>query len=323
MYRVYNRRFFIYYCHDTQKGTLTKTTGKTPEHREEEGQPNRYRYHWNMEECWHYTFLTPEGAVLCEGDSPYAHGAHPYVFKLYPYVDGELHSFVADVIDQQRHVNRLITLYDWAMRSSAKGVLLFPEDCLVEGMTLEDVASQWSRFNGMLAIRTPPGKPLPQQISNNNTNIGIKELLNFQLKFFEDISGVNGALQGKPGYSNMSGTLYAQQTQNSTNSLLDILGAFSSFITDGAGKDVKNIQQFYRQKRVFNIAGRRATLREYDPDKLRNVDFDLSITENVATPAYRQAANEWLLQLHQQGVISTEQLLKAGAFPYADAILHP
>ena len=79
------------------------------------------------------------------------------------------------------------------------------------------------------------------------------ELPDLQLKFFEDISGVNGALQGKPGYSSTSGTLYAQQTQNATTSLLDLLDSFSTFIIDGAYKDVKNIQQFYDDKRVFNI----------------------------------------------------------------------
>ena len=61
-------------------------------------------------------------------------------------------------------------------------------------------------FNGIIMIKTPKaGNVLPQQIANNSTNIGISELLHLQLKFFEDISGVNGAIQGKPGYSGMSG----------------------------------------------------------------------------------------------------------------------
>ena len=45
------------------------------------------------------------------------------MFKAYPFIDGEIHSFVADVIDQQRYTNRLITLNDWVIRASAKGVL--------------------------------------------------------------------------------------------------------------------------------------------------------------------------------------------------------
>ncbi len=45
------------------------------------------------------------------------------------------------MIDQQRYANRLITLYDWVMRASAKGVLLLPEGS-VEPENLREVADQ-------------------------------------------------------------------------------------------------------------------------------------------------------------------------------------
>lgn len=276
---------------------------------------------WFMDDYWYYRYMTPTGEVLAEGETPYEHKSHPYVFKIYPFIDGEIHSFVADVIDQQRYVNRLITLYDWIMRASAKGVLLFPEECLPKGMDINDIADEWSRFNGVIAIKTKNNAVLPQQIANNSTNIGIGDLLNLQLKFFEDISGVNGALQGKPGYSGMSGNLYAQQTQNATTSLLDLLDSFSSFIIDGAYKDVKNMQQFYDSKRVFNIAGKSGAQVEYDPKKIRDVEFDLSIVESSSTPAYRQMANDFLMQIWNAGQISLEQLLEHGDFPFADDLL--
>lgn len=219
------------------------------------------RWEWFMDSYWYYYMLTPFGDILEEGETPYEHKSHPYVFKAYPFIDGEIHSFVSNVIDQQRYTNRLITMYDWIMRASAKGVLLFPEDCLPKGMSMDDVADEWARFNGIIMIRTPkPGTPLPQQIANNCTQIGISELLSMQLKFFEDISGVNGALQGKPGYSGMSASLYNQQAQNASTSLLDLLDTFSSFVKEGAYKDVKNIQQFYDTPRVFNIAGKNSTI---------------------------------------------------------------
>lgn len=219
------------------------------------------RYEWFMDSYWYYYMLTPFGDILEEGETPYEHKSHPYVFKAYPFIDGEVHSFVSNVIDQQRYTNRLITMYDWIMRASAKGVLLFPEECLPKGMSMENVADEWARFNGIIMIKQPKaGQALPQQIANNCTQIGISELLNMQLKFFEDISGVNGALQGKPGYSGMSASLYNQQAQNATTSLLDLLDTFSAFIRDGAYKDVKNIQQFYDTPRVFNIAGKNSTM---------------------------------------------------------------
>lgn len=277
---------------------------------------------WFIDDYWYYYYLTPFGDILDEGESPYEHKSHPYVFKAYPFIDGEIHSFVADVIDQQRYTNRLITMYDWIMRASAKGVLLFPEECLPKGMSMEDIADEWARFDGVIMIRQPKtGTALPQQVANNCTNIGISELLNLQLKFFEDISGVNGALQGKPGYSGMSASLYNQQTQNATTSLLDLLESFSMFIIDGAYKNVKNIQQFYDTKRVANISGRNSSLVEYDPQKIRDVEFDLNIVESTATPAYRSMANDFLMQIWNAGQISLQQLLEHGNFPFADGLL--
>lgn len=278
------------------------------------------QYKWFMDSYWYYYYLSPFGDILKEGETPYAHKSHPYVFKAYPFIDGEIHSFVADVIDQQRYVNRLITLYDWIMRASAKGVLLFPEDCLPKGMDISDIADEWARFNGVIAIKKG-AKNLPQQVANNATQIGITELLNLQLKLSEEITGANGSLQGKPGYSGMSASLYNQQTQNATTSLLDLLDSFSTFVIDGAYKDVKNIQQFYDSKRVFNIAGKSSSQVEYDPEKISDVEFDLSIMESTQTPAYRQMANDFLMEIWKANQITLEQLLENGDFPFADTLL--
>ena len=275
---------------------------------------------WFMDSYWYYYYLTPFGDVLKEGETPYNHKSHPYVFKCYPYIDGEIHSFVADFIDQQRYVNRLITLYDWIMRSSAKGLLLFPEDCKPEGMDISDVADEWARFNGVIVIKKG-AQQLPQQIANNCTNIGITELLQFQLQFMEEISGVNGPLQGKPGKSGMSAALYSQQTQNATVSLLDLLDAYSSFIEEGAYKDVKNIQQYYTGKRYLNIAGKNGKSIVYDSSKMSDIEFDLAITESTSTPAYRELQNDFLMQIWQSGQITIEQLLENGNFPFADQLL--
>ena len=275
---------------------------------------------WFVDSYWYYYYLTPFGQILKEGETPYEHKSHPYVFKAYPFIDGEIHSFVADIIDQQRYTNRLITLYDFIMRASAKGVLLFPEGCEPEGMSMEEVAEQWSKFDGIVFYKPKSGVPVPQQIANNSTQIGISELLNIQLKFFEDISGVNGALQGKPGFSGQSASMYYQQTQNATQSLIDLLESFSSFVCDGAMKDVKNIQQFYDRARIINIVGKNAWVK-YDPQEIGNIEFDLGISESTNTPIYRQIANETLMQLWQAQAISAEQLLEHGDFPFADDLL--
>ena len=276
---------------------------------------------WFVDDYWYFYYLSPFGDILKEGETPYEHDSHPYVFKAYPFIDGEIQSFVADVIDQQRYTNRLITLYDWIMRASAKGVLMMPEDCLPDGVSIDDIAESWTEFNGVIVYKPSKSGKVPEQVANNSTNIGIAELLNMQLKFFEDISGVTGALQGKPGFSGESAAHYQQQTQNATTTLLDLLECFSGFVVDGAYKDVKNMQQFYDSKRVFNIAGKSGAQIEYDPKKIRDVEFDLSITESTTTPAYRHLANDILLQLWQSQAISVEQLLEHGDFPFADELL--
>lgn len=275
---------------------------------------------WFTDNYWYYYYLTPFGDILDEGETPYAHKSHPYVFKTYPYIDGEIHSFVGDLIDQQRYVNRLITLYDWIMRSSSKGVLLVPEEAIGK-MDIDEIADEWSRFNGVIAIKTKNGVPLPQQVASNATNIGINELLQLQLKFFEDISGVHGALQGKQGNSGVSGALYAQQTQNATMSLLDLLDTYSNFVVDGAYKDVKNIQQYYDDRKVVTVAGKSAKSVEYDPETMSDAEFDLSITESTSTPVYRQLANDFLLEIWRAGQINLEQMLEFVDFPYSEDLL--
>lgn len=275
---------------------------------------------WFIDSYWYYYHLTPFGDILEEGESPYEHKSHPYVFKAYPFIDGEIHSFVADVIDQQRYVNRLITLYDWIMRSSAKGVLMAPEECF-KGMDINEIADEWTRFNGVILYKPSKSGDIPQQVSVNSTNIGIGDLLQVQLKFFEDISGVHGALQGRQPVSGTSGTLYSQQQQNATMSLLDILDSFSMFVIDAAYKDVKNIQQYYDNKRIINIAGRNAKLQGIDPDKVRDAEYDFSITESQTSPAYRTLANEFLMEIWREGQISLQQMLEVGHFPFADQLL--
>ena len=275
---------------------------------------------WFMDSYWYYYYISPTGDILEEGETPYEHKSHPYVFKAYPFIDGEIHSFVNDVIDQQRYVNRLYTLYDWIMRASAKGVLMVPEECL-KGHDPSEFTENWAKFNGVIFYTASNKGVKPEQVANNSTNIGIHELLSLQLKMMEDVTGVNSSLQGKAEYAGMSAAMFNMQTQNATTSLRRILDSFQDFILDAAYKDVKNIQQFYDQKRTFNIAGRASAQVIYDPAKIRDVEFDLSIVPSQTSPVYRAMANEFLMELFKANAISVEQLLQSGDFPFADELL--
>ncbi len=278
---------------------------------------------WFVDRYWYFRYLTPDGEVLQEGESPFWHKEHPYSFKLYPFVDGQVHSFVADVIDQQRYINRLITLIDFIMGASAKGVLIFPEEAVPEGMTLEQVADEWTRYNGVILCKSKPGVAMPQQISTNATNVGAFELLNIQLQLLSDISGVHGAGQGREALSGTSGTLYAQQSANAATNLLDLLATFRCFREERDTKCMKLIQQYYTQPRYINIAGNNygEESRNFDPEQVRNTEFDLTIADGNTTPAYRLMADQFLLELFKAGQIDVEMLLANGSFPFADQLL--
>ena len=276
---------------------------------------------WFVDDYWQYYYLSPFGHVLKTGETPYSHKSHPYSFTLYPFVDGEIHSFVGDVIDQQRYLNRLITLADFIMSSSAKGVLMVPEPALGK-YTPEQFAEQWVKFNGVIVYKPTPGVDMPKQVTANSTNIGIFEIVNLQLKFMEDISGVHGSMQGAAPSSGTAASLYAQQTANAVTNLVDVMDSFKAFREDRDTKKVKMITQFYTDKIMLNnISTGASKIGIYDPDKVSDVEFDLSVQESTSTPLFRMMQNEMLMQLFQAGAISVEILLENGNFPNADGIL--
>lgn len=275
-----------------------------------------------VDRYWYVRYLTPTGEVLREMESPYEHGSHPYILSLYPNYDGEVHSFVEDILDQQRYINRLITMYDFIMGASAKGVLMIPEDSIPDDMTVEDIADEWVRYNGVIVYKAKPGVAPPQQVSSNSTNIGAMEMLQMQLQLMTEISGISGALQGKQAKSGTASSLYAQESQNSANNLVDILTTFNSF---RERRDMKMLQvdlQYYDKPRYINIAGKDYSeeAKHYTPSKVRGVRYDLRISEALDTPAYRQISNDILLQLFQAQQITLEQMLDCGAFPFADKL---
>lgn len=224
--------------HDRRAGYIRRLKEDSCSRRDLRNHPHK----WIMEEEWRYYFLTEDGTVLLSGDSPYLHGSNPFVIKIYPFLDGEIQSFVGDMIDQQRYTNRLITLYDWIIRASAKGVLLLPEGA-VRPENLKNVADQWGRFNGVIVYKADPINPEPKQVTGTVSNLGITELLEIQLKMIEDVSGVNGILQGNTSGGNVSGALYNSQTTNALYSLSDLLESFKDFIHDCAVKDTSLLIQ--------------------------------------------------------------------------------
>ena len=220
-----NAQYYI--AHISEQSAINRENKK----RKADKQPE-ISVQWDIEEVWRCRWFSPMGDVLADYLSPYNHSSHPFVMKFYPLTDGEVHSFVEDVIDQQKYVNRLITLIDHIMSASAKGVLLFPDTALPEGFTWKDVKRIWSTTNGVIPYSSNHSGNMPKQISTNATDIGAYEMLQIQLKLFEDISGVSNVLQGKSSSSVIGTKTLQHQIDNATMALADIFDTFNAFRSD-------------------------------------------------------------------------------------------
>ena len=175
---------------------------------------------------WVGRFLAPDGHELRRVEAE----RHPFALKFYPLLDGEIHPFVEGLIDQQKHVNRLITLIDNMMSTSAKGVLLFPEDQICDQLTWEQVRQLWASYDGVIPYNPQPGVPGPQQVVTNPATSGAYELVNLEMKLFEKAGGVSDALQGQPGaVAGNSATLFDAQTRNSMAALADVFRTYDDF----------------------------------------------------------------------------------------------
>lgn len=185
-------------------------------------------YAFDLVDEWQCTWLAPSGEILGRYSSE---AGHPFVMKFYPLVDGEVHSLVEDVVDQQKYVNRLISLLDSVIASSAKGVLLYPADQLPEGFTWRDLRRIWSNPVGILPFKRTSKHIIPQQVNSPGASTGASDMLRIQLQLFDEISGTSGAIRGKTSNASGVGMLEAE-LENGTVSLLDLLASFKAFVEE-------------------------------------------------------------------------------------------
>jgi hypothetical protein len=289
--------------------------------------PAMMEYEEKQEEVWKYYFLTPNGHVLAHDRSPYWHKEHPYTIRMYPLVDGEIFGFVEDIIDQQKHINRLITLQDFMIGSAAKGVAFYPTSMIPDGWTEDDIADEYVKFNGMIfydpSKAKTDGNHKPFQITGNAQMAGVNELLSLQLKLLQEISGVNEAMQGMKPPSGTPASLYAQQTTNSAINNKDFFEFFFSARRQRDLKVVQLIQQTYDEEKFINVSGEeyREQAKRYDPKRVRDVNFDLVLTQGSNNPVYQQVNDEYLFKFWEAGGIDLETLLENSSLPFGERLL--
>lgn len=232
------------------------------------------------EQVWHFTLLAPDGTVLDSYDSPYAHREHPYVMTVYHFVNGKIYPFMSTVIDQQRYINRLITLNDMYINSAVKGLKMIPKRSIPRDMTLEEFARQAVEVGGWIVYEPDPTGAKPEIISQNAINLGVNEMLNLQLSSINEITSVNSSLQGVPPSGNTGYQRYAMEMENSSTSVAALTGKFTDFQRRLAKKKMKVIHQFYQQPRLVGSArtDRYGQFALYEPRQVRDIDFRVSIS---------------------------------------------
>lgn len=283
-------------------------------------------YEYGVEQYWYYRYITPMGHILQEGKSPYWHESHNYAFHVYPMIQGKIFNFVEDFIDQQRAINRTLTLIDFIRGASSKGVIIVDESAFEGTMTREEIIDEYVRYNGVIFAKPKNGIGVDRAIKQINGNASVSgdyELLNLQLKLINDISGVNSAMQGKAPASGTAASLYAQQVENSSLNLKGLLESFKGFRRRRDYKIMQTIQQYYNSARHLDLSGSNYSeeAKYYDPTKVQGALIDLKITDGGNSPVYQMAQNEFLMQLFQQQAIDVKMLLENSSLPFASNIL--
>ena len=278
----------------------------------------QYEYYWRVK------YLTPNGYCIKETESPYAHEEHPYVLAAMPVIDGRFKAVLSDVIDIQRYINRLLTLLDFIIGASAKGLLMVPQECIPDDMDIQDFAREYVKTNGVILIKKGAYDKLPKQISMNGTNIGAWEMFAQEMNIMQQISGLNGAVQGQVPRANTPPSLYAQQAQNSMMNFVVLFENYNMFCEERDEKLLKVLMQYYTTRRYIGTNGKTAgeMAKFYEPEMAQKIeDFNLTAAKSNDTPVFRQMTDDLLMKLLESGRIPLEIFLNNCSLPGADKLL--
>jgi hypothetical protein len=279
-------------------------------------------YEMRCEDIWHFWFLTHNGEILMHGETPFDHEQSPYTVGLYPLVDGNIWGMAWDILDQQKQINRLLTMLDKIMGASAKGALMIPEDAIPEGWTEADFAEEWTKSNGVMKYKPTKSGNKPEQVAANSSNIGAVELLQVQFNLLREISGVNDSIQGQKPNAGTTASQYAQQTNNAALNNKDYFDFFFARRKMRDFKIVKLQQQFYTEDRNIVLSGKDwdDEIATYIASEAKDLDIDMALGNGSNSSAYRQMAEENLWRLLEGQLIDLDIFLQNSSMPFADKL---
>jgi hypothetical protein len=188
-------------------------------------------------------------------------------------------------------------------------------------MDLEDIADEWSKYNGVIKYRAKDGVKQPEQIVARNFNVGQFDMINLQMKLMNDIGGVHDAMQGKSLGTGTPSSLYQQAVHNSQTNVLDYMESFAWLLMKRDYKMVQIIKQFYNDAFILPSSGKNKESMMYDPALVRNFDFFNEIAKGNDTPVARMYLDTLLLQMLQMKLITLEMYLEESTAPFSDSLL--
>lgn len=284
---------------------------------------------WGRDTYWKYYFLTTWGDVLDEGINPFWHEKPPIIFEFHDFYLGKIYPFIKDIIDANKQINKLSAISELLVKYSAKSTTFVPVEGIAdeEGFGLEYIEQKMTDYDSIIPYKSKHmgGQNInpPQHINTVGEAFTPMNIVSMYLKLSENISGVYGALQGAQPTAGTPAAMYAQQTQNSATSLVNLFESIGNFKNRRDKLIVQTMQQFYSNKRYLFDKDEGAGIL-YDPERVRNVDFLISISENTNTPAYRLMVNDMLMQLKQfdpMNQIDLRGMIEVGNLPFKEKLL--
>jgi len=289
--------------------------------------PVRRRYLYDdVAAEWNVYFLTSNGDLLFSDTTPYQHGEHPYVFGRYM-VDGKLIPLISSFVDQQRHVNRLISFIDASLGRSLKDVLMIDTDSIPAQykQNFQEYADEMVKIGNMFFYTSHDGRAnIPKVIQSNSVPADAYNLLQLQSELIKDLSAVNDAIQGNQPQAGTPASLYAQQTINASITNKDLFDFYYNLINKRNRKVVKVIKQFYQEPRYIKIAGMgnsRTVESSYNPDVVSSIDFDTRIGDSQNNLSFKLAVDNELKEFLAAQLITFEEFLETSNKPYAETLL--
>ena len=138
---------------------------------------------------WFYTFYSPWGHVIEEGETPFKHGTHPFCFYIHRISDGKIIGLGSDLIDTQRQLNRLRILNDRILASSVKNTMLFDKNAM-DGQTKDEIGNDMKEVGGLVIVDVPKGSTIQNvatELKGSIGNLGIPEMIEMYMRTLQDI----------------------------------------------------------------------------------------------------------------------------------------